>query len=121
VSDDKITRLPVQIKGTPRVLKLAPTYVGCQHLHAIVDEKLTELECRDCGAKLNPIAYLANMARTLGRWDWERDRIEKARASLAERSKCRCTKCGEWTEIRTVHRREVARIKSNTPPKGAQP
>jgi hypothetical protein len=120
MSDDKITQLPIRAKNT-RVLKVADRdFRGCKHLNAIVDDQLAELTCSDCGVKLNPIAFLVSLAHKLTTWDWETKQIAKVRAEYAERKKCRCTKCGEWTEIRRVGEREVARIKSGTKAAGGE-
>jgi len=108
---DKITHLHVKPKpnrGKP--LELVRSAGGCRHLRAFVDEQKAELECADCGEKLNPIQYLATMARKLTSWDYEAQRIQKLRAELAERKKCRCLKCGEWTEIRAVGQWELEMI-----------
>jgi predicted NAD/FAD-dependent oxidoreductase len=112
MSDDKIKQLPVRMKDQ-KVLKVVHNWGGCKHLRAEVDEKLAELTCADCGAKLNPIAFLVSMANQLTVWEHAQQSIAKARAELDERKKCRCTKCGEWTEIRTVHNREVAKLKGS--------
>lgn len=111
--DDKISKLPVRTKDHSQVLTVAHAFTGCQHKRAIVDEKLAELTCADCNEKLNPIKFLAYMAGTLTQWNYAQQSLAKARAEMDERKRCRCTKCGEWTEIRRVHNREVARIKSS--------
>lgn len=121
MSDDKIKQLPIRTKDHSKVLKLADPYTGCQHRRAIVDQKLAELECADCGAKLNPIQFLVTMANQLTTWEYSQQQIAKARKELEERKKCRCTKCGEWTEIRKVHNYEVARIKDSAERRGAEP
>jgi hypothetical protein len=116
VSDDKIKQLPVRLKGHSKVLTVAHPFTGCQHRRAIVDEKLAELTCADCGAKLNPIQFLVTMANKLTTWEHAEQSIAKARAEMDERKRCRCTKCGEWTEIRRVHNREATRLKSGAKP-----
>jgi hypothetical protein len=115
VSDDKIMQLPIRAKDSSKVLTVVHNYGGCKHLRAVVDEKLAQLECADCSAKLNPIEFLITMANQLTVWEHAQQSIAKARAELEERKRCRCTKCGEWTEIRTVHNREVAKIKRSLP------
>lgn len=112
MSDDKIKQLPVKLKDH-KVLKVIHNWSGCKHLRAEVDEKLAELTCADCGAKLNPIQFLVSMANQLTVWEHAQQSIAKARAELAERKRCRCTKCGEWTEVRHVSNREVAKLKSS--------
>lgn len=121
MSDDKIKQLPVRTKDHSKVLTVAHAFVGCQHRRAVVDQKLAELECADCGAKLNPIQFLVTMANQLTTWEYAQQSVAKARKELEERKRCRCTKCGEWTEIRTVHNREVKRIKSSHSPTPGEP
>lgn len=109
--DDKVKQLPVRLKDHSKVIEIASPYAGCQHRRAIVDAKLAELTCADCKEKLNPIQFLVTMAGQLTQWEFAQQSLAKARAEMDERKRCRCTKCGEWTEIRRVHNREVARIK----------
>jgi hypothetical protein len=113
VSDDNVKQLPVRLKGHDKVLEIAPAFVGCQHRRAVVDQKLAELTCADCQAKLNPIQFLVTMCNQLSTWDYAQQQLAKARAELEARKRCRCTQCGEMTVIRTVHKRELARIKSS--------
>jgi hypothetical protein len=47
--------------------------------------------------------------------------MAKAREEMDARKRCRCTKCGEWTEIRRVHNREVAQIKASQAKPGEKP
>lgn len=107
-----VTQLPVRLKDTGTIVQVVHDYSGCQHRRAIVDAKLAELSCADCGVKINPIQFLVTIAaeeRMLG----VRERgIALARAALEARSKCRCTKCGEWTEIRRVTDREIKALKA---------
>lgn len=114
MSDDKIKQLPVRTKDNSRVLTVAHAFTGCQHRRAIVDEKLAELTCADCKEKLNPIKFLVTMANQLTTWEYSQKQMANARKELEERKKCRCTKCGEWTEIRRVHNPEVAKIKGSS-------
>lgn len=71
----------------------------CQHARATVDEDLADLTCRDCGARLNPIAWVVGLARL---WTHFRDlrdssRRERDRLALMRRVKCRA--CGEMAPI----------------------
>ncbi len=115
MTDDNVKQLPVRLKDNSRVLKLADPYTGCQHRRAVVDAKLAELTCADCREKLNPIQFLVGMANQLTQWEHAQQSLAKARAELDARQRCRCTNCGEWTQIRTVHNREVKRIKGSRP------
>jgi hypothetical protein len=113
VTDKKITQLPIRAKDSSKVLTLVKPFDGCQHLRATVDEKLAELKCTDCGEKLNPISFLVRMAKEETSWGWQKSELAKARAELAARKRCRCTKCGAWTDIRRVGNREVVRLKQS--------
>jgi hypothetical protein len=37
-------------------------YSYCQHAHALIDENARQLECRTCGAQLDPIAWIVKLA-----------------------------------------------------------
>lgn len=108
---DKIIDLPIRAKDSKTVIQIVNPFTGCQHRRAIVDEKLAELTCADCGEKLNAIKFLVTMAGQLRTWEYAQRDIAKARAELEERKRCTCTKCGEVTEIRRVGMREVARLR----------
>ena len=109
---DKVTKLPVRLKDNSKLVALANPYGGCQHRRSIVDRKLAELTCADCGAKLNPIEYVAMLAGQENAWEWRTESLKQAAAKVEERKRCRCTKCGEITEIRRVSNREVTRLRS---------
>lgn len=113
-----VTKLPISLKDNSKIVTLVQTFSGCQHKRAIVDEKLAELTCADCGERLNPIRFLADIAKQERLYEYAQTSIAAARKALEERSKCRCTKCGEWTEIRRVGNREVKRIRSSTSGEG---
>jgi hypothetical protein len=102
---------PVKLKGHDKIVTEDRHFGGCQHKRAIVDPKLALLTCADCAAALNPIEFLIGLAHQESLFKHQLDSIAKARQEMDERKRCRCTKCGEWTEIRRVHNREVARIK----------
>lgn len=95
---------PIDI--TPKIAKIlsftardryAPN--RCKHMHIIVDTDLAEVECQDCGAKLNPVATLARMATEETRWANEGRRAKEAMAELSKRVRCKCRHCGQMTTI----------------------
>ncbi len=111
---DNITTLPVKKKPEgPAISLVSPFQSACAHRHVIVDRALNELACRDCKERLNPIEYIARVAEGIAGWEYERQRIIDARGQFEERKKCRCTKCGEMTEIRRVSNRELKNIKGS--------
>jgi hypothetical protein len=110
--DANVTKLPVRKKSEGHPVELVQkSFSECQHMRVAVDPELAELFCRDCKAKLNPIQYIVRIAQQFTNWEYEHERIKQARAQLEERKQCRCTKCGEMTDIRRVSNRELARIK----------
>ena len=108
---DKITQFPVKVRDNSKQLHIANPFRGCQHKRAIVDPKLLELECADCHVKLNPIQFLVMLAGTEAAYEWKQESLRQQQKKLDDRRRCRCTKCGEWTEIRRVGAWEVERIK----------
>lgn len=71
----------------------------CEHYPLIVDEALGEVECGDCGEKLNPIAALARMARQESKLGRMQQELKTLRAELEHRNRCKCTHCGHITKI----------------------
>jgi hypothetical protein len=107
-----VTKLPVKKKEPGASVQLVTPFMsGCKHAHVQVDRALAELTCLDCKERLNPIEYIARVAERLTGWEYERQQIKKAREQYAERKQCRCTKCGEMTEIRRVSDREQKLIR----------
>jgi hypothetical protein len=110
--DSNVTKLPVKKKETGASIQLVDRWLTkCKHAHVQVDRKLAELTCLDCKERLNPIEYIAWVAEGLVGWEHERQRIIEARKQYAERKQCRCTNCGEITEIRRVSDREQQLIR----------
>lgn len=110
--DDNVVRLPTRPANTDAPLRLvSPFGQACEHRRAIVDPDLAELECADCHAKINPIRFLEKMARQLTTWQLQAKQALEAARELDKRRRVRCTHCGQWTQIRRVSEREVARIR----------
>lgn len=118
MTDKNVTPFPVKVRDNSKQVTLANPYSGCQHKRAIVDPKLLELECADCRAKLNPIQFLVMLANSEAAYEWKQEALRQQQKKLEERTRCRCTKCGEWTEVRRVGRREVEQIKRATSNRG---
>jgi hypothetical protein len=121
IETDNVTKLPVRLKDNTKLVAVANPYEGCQHRRAIVDSKLAELTCADCNAKMNPIQFLVGLATQERLYEQQQQGIAAARAELNERKRCRCTKCGEVTEIRRVGKREIERLRSTSKPQGKEP
>jgi len=75
----------------------------CKHYSVIIDVEAQEIECSDCGKKLNPIAYLERLARDEESWDYRLNRVReeavKAEKNLRERKRFKCYHCGKMFNI----------------------
>lgn len=104
MSDNKIKSFPVKPKLAAKApLTVVPTrYDACRHNQVLVDEKLAEVECADCGAKLNPMWVLINLAHedSLLRTNWAGMRAEIR--LLGERTRTKCQHCGKMTRV-SIH------------------
>lgn len=104
MNDDNITEFPVKRraqKADPNAsLQVVHSY-ECQHGNFLVDDKLGEVECGRCKAKLNPIWALSRLAMEesdLRRaWAHLRAEIELMKPRL----KTKCDHCGKLTPIPT--------------------
>ena len=76
---------------------------GCKHLNIIIDEQLSQIECADCGAKLNPIAYLTTLAREEKSYKYQvvelGKALKKVKKELETRTRTKCQHCGKMTNI----------------------
>ena len=72
----------------------------CQHKHVTVDERLAEVECQDCGAKLNPMQVLARLAREESRLKHRIESLRKLNAELDSKTRTKCRHCGQMTPVR---------------------
>lgn len=72
----------------------------CRHRNLLVDADKAEVECADCGVKLNPIAMLARFASEQTRWQRAREGMLEERRKLEEKQRCRCEHCGKLTRWR---------------------
>lgn len=85
-------------KGTERVLTQVHGY-ACMHKRFTVDERLQEIECRDCKAKLNPMYALLSLCRQEGRYHELHERYQDEMQRLAERTRTKCQHCDQMTRI----------------------
>lgn len=70
----------------------------------VVDRKLGSVECKDCGAMLNPIYVLEILACQEAYWNLRQKELTKyltdINKEISERTKTKCTHCGNMTAIR---------------------
>lgn len=95
-----VLTLPVKPRDndTERVLTEVRSY-ACMHRRFTIDDHLQQVECRDCGEKLNPMFALISLCRQESRYHELHQRYQDEMKRLAERSKTKCRHCGEMTSI----------------------
>lgn len=96
-----ITTLPVKKRielSHDRVLTEVHSY-KCQHVRFTIDEKLAQVECRDCKALLEPIWALRQLARQETRFHELHDRYQDEMKRLSERKRTKCEHCNQMTRI----------------------
>ena len=71
----------------------------CRHLQLIVDAALNEVECGDCGARLNPVEALIRFAREESRLFQRREEITPLLERLEKKSRTKCQHCGKMTRV----------------------
>lgn len=77
----------------------------CKHRGPyLLDRKLATVECRDCGALLNPLYVLELLCYRETYWNIRQRDLAKYLAEINkqidERSRTKCTHCGNMTAIR---------------------
>lgn len=101
--DSNVTPLGVEAKPTDkrglRLIRHTPG--GCNHANVtyIVDEKLAEVQCGECGAKLEPIWVLRQLCEKEAKWNRNRDEYLALKAEVAARTRTRCQHCDQMTAI----------------------
>lgn len=71
----------------------------CQHRRVLVDEVENEVECRDCGKRLNPMVVLARLAREESRLKVRIEQLKDLNQKLDAKRKTKCRHCGHMTEV----------------------
>lgn len=105
MSEDNVTRLPVRYKShVPEERTLVrphevQRYGGCAHNKFIVDDKKLEVECGECGERLNPMWVLTQLASRDMRMHEAARRYKDEMKRLDERSRTKCDHCGKMTRI----------------------
>lgn len=84
-------------------LSVVPKYSGCQHKRVKIDVKLSEVTCRDCKERLNPIYVLEMLSHEDSvlrqRWMRMRAELEVLKATMEARTRCKCDYCGRMTKV----------------------
>lgn len=116
MSDDKITKLPINFKAPPTddgpMLRLIDrfdtekcnhsfTYSGAKRINAVysIREGETEVECSLCETKLDPMFVLRKLAHEETRWHEARSGYQAEMVRLNERKATKCEHCSRMTRI----------------------
>ncbi|KAB5599269.1 hypothetical protein [Vibrio parahaemolyticus] len=93
--DDNI----VKFEQRGPVIKQVRQYQGCQHKSFIVDSRLNIVECGDCGAELNPMWALNEIAARESRYSAHIEQLKALEEKTEARLRCKCQHCGNMTRI----------------------
>jgi hypothetical protein len=103
MSDDaKIQALPIRAKralGENHELSVVSSCACWHRAGFIVDERLAEVTCAACKAKLNPIWVLGQLAMLENRFHDLHARYQDELVRLNGRSRTKCEHCGGMTRI----------------------
>lgn len=123
--DDKISRLPVRHKKPPqedgRMLKVVDKWTDLEKCHHralyrngrfvsvtyLIRDGETEVECGNCGTKLEPMWVLSRLAHEETDFDHKRKVAAEEMRRLHERSRTQCQHCGQMTRISRAKARQA--------------
>lgn len=94
---------PPTILGEIVSFEKRPVYGDCKHRRTIIDSKLLEIECKDCGVKLNPVQWLIDWLPYINQ-QLRKGRENEAKAlviweKLEQKSRFACKSCHEVNTI----------------------
>lgn len=115
MSDDNITKLPIDFKAPPSEdcprLKIVDRFdKGCDHKSVYTNGKFVEItykiregemevECGNCFQRLEPMWVLKNLANRESGYHRKRKIAQEEMSRLSGRSKTKCRSCGAMTPI----------------------
>lgn len=71
----------------------------CEHVQVELDEMDAELWCKQCDAKVNPIAWIRRLLKEDVQWNYRRDEYEKAKRRYESKKTTRCEHCKKVTRV----------------------
>ena len=104
MNDDNITQFPVKrrhVKTDPNATLQVVQNYDCRHGNFLIDEKLGEVECGRCKAKLNPIWVLGQIAMAESELHRHWAHLKAEIELMKPRLKTKCENCGKLTPIPT--------------------
>lgn len=85
-------------------LTVVDNWTECRHGRFLVDEKLAEVECGICHAKLSPMWVLNKIAQDDSQLRTDHLRMKATikiiREKIDKRTRCKCNHCGKMTNIK---------------------
>jgi hypothetical protein len=116
MSDDNVTKLPINFKAPPSddgpMLQIVDRYErdACNHswqftngrqvnARYLIREGETEVECSLCETKLDPMFVLRKLAHEETKWERSRQTYRAEMARLCERKATKCEHCSKMTRI----------------------
>lgn len=103
IDDATVTALPVKprpaLEDAP-MLQAVP-YSHCKHYLAAftVDSVAGKCFCKDCGGEVSPMFVLEQLMKQESQWMRTRAAYQDEMQRLAERTRTKCTHCGQITRI----------------------
>lgn len=73
---------------------------ACQHRRVSADLEVLDLTCRDCGARVNPVHWITEMADSWREVEESRAASRRERERLEQRRRVKCYHCGESVTLR---------------------
>lgn len=71
----------------------------CSHKNVLIDSAKTEVECEDCGARINPVWLLGEFMRIESQWSRQLAELKRQIDQAADKTRCKCAHCGKMTQI----------------------
>lgn len=116
MSDDNVTKLPINFKAPPTddgpMLKVVDRFdrSSCNHnwqyingrqvnAQYLIREGETEVECSLCETRLDPMFVLRKLAYEETQWERTRKAHHEEMARLKERRRTKCEHCDKMTRI----------------------
>ena len=72
---------------------------NCNHSNYLVDTSLQQVECGNCGEKLNPMYVIEQMCNAESLQRRRLDELKKEVEKTEQKMKCKCNNCNKMTWI----------------------
>lgn len=100
---DDVIQIGVRPKRIDPDRTLEPVgYKECRHPRFLVDESLNEVECSICGALLNPVWVLGQLANQESQLAVRRTKLRALVRKLSDKMKYKCRSCGKMNDMTRI-------------------